>query len=400
MSRTKRWTLAWMVLLVGAACEQQDGAELCDAESCPDGCCDQSGVCQPAGLTACGLAGAACVDCSTGSGTTVDGCGPEGTCTCLAADHPCQAGWECGQTGCTEPPGPVCDPVTQTAPDWGDKDGQCLPSCSALGGDQCGDSTCPIGFRDVPEPSYDCDVCCADATPEMEASTTLTVVDVSLFIDEGYSSPSEVVGYAVTHELYDVKYVPGWVTFEWGPLPGVSPWPPGSTDLTGRIWAFRPLDGATSYQALGWDYILNTTTQKSRANDVPDVWIGTMLSSLCHTNATCNAEERTNIVFWPDPNPTNADGDLIIKPHNVGVFPENLSQQFTALARQDGGDYLDVTDEVEWFIDPAGYPHPGQDTSEGTVATMDGSGLATVQDTWGRVVVKACYPLGCLPTAH
>jgi hypothetical protein len=124
-----------------------------------------------------------------------------------------------------------------------------------------------------------------------------------------------------------------------------------------------------------------------------------MISSLCHTNATCNAEERTNIVFWSTSTPVAQSGDLIIKPHNVGVLYENLTQQFTALSRNAGGEFMDVTHEVSWFIDSVGFPHAGQDTSAGSVATIDGSGLATAQDSWGRVVVRVCYPRGCVPTS-
>ncbi len=88
---------------------------------------------------------------------------------------------------------------------------------------------------------------------------------------------------------------------------------------------------------------------------------------------------------------------LTITPHNVGVFYQNETQQFTAIGTTASGDTEDITDEVDWYIDPEGYPHNDQDTTPGAVATIDETGLATVHDTWGRVVVYACYPKGCGP---
>lgn len=55
-------------------------AEVCDASSCPTGCCDDTGTCvDPQADTACGIGGVACVDCAnlgqvcnTTEGTCID----------------------------------------------------------------------------------------------------------------------------------------------------------------------------------------------------------------------------------------------------------------------------------------------------------------------------------------
>jgi len=131
----------------------------------------------------------------------------------------------------------------------------------------------------------------------LTAKTTLTVVNVTSFVDPA-KSPYQVIDYKVTHDMWNVRYEPYWVKWDWAPKEGVSRWPYGSTSLTCRIWKIAPLDNGRTYQAVAWDYIGNNTLVKHRGSDVPSYWIGTMLSSLCHTNSTCNAEERTNIQFW------------------------------------------------------------------------------------------------------
>ncbi|MBM9602718.1 hypothetical protein [Desulfopila inferna] len=85
---------------------------------------------------------------------------------------------------------------------------------------------------------------------------------------------------------------------------------------------------------------------------------------------------------------------LTIEPHNVGVFWQNKTQQFTAYGYTAAGEKIDITDKVDWYIDPAGYPHNYQPETAGSVATIDETGLATVHNTWGRVVVYADYPKG------
>jgi hypothetical protein len=65
------------------------GACVCDAASCPGGCCDASGLCQTSHDMACGLNGAACQVCANGTPACVDGvCVAYGAC-CNPYSHDC-----------------------------------------------------------------------------------------------------------------------------------------------------------------------------------------------------------------------------------------------------------------------------------------------------------------------
>lgn len=86
-----------------------------------------------------------------------------------------------------------------------------------------------------------------------------------------------------------------------------------------------------------------------------------------------------------------------VKPGNIGVFYQNKTQQFKAYGLNQSGRWIDITDEVSWYIDSESIAFGGQDTTPGAVATIDVTGKATVQASWGRVIVNACYPQGCAP---
>jgi hypothetical protein len=58
-----------------------------------------------------------------------------------------------------DPAPPVCDPQSQPSPEWGERDGACLPSCGLAGGSQCASDACAEGLA-VVGPSYDCPLCC------------------------------------------------------------------------------------------------------------------------------------------------------------------------------------------------------------------------------------------------
>lgn len=81
-----------------------EGRCICDAESCPQGCCDQSAQCQPGTADgACGTGGSACIACG-GTTPVCEG----GTCAC-APDCAGKCGGApdgCGGT-CTGPCGPT-----------------------------------------------------------------------------------------------------------------------------------------------------------------------------------------------------------------------------------------------------------------------------------------------------
>jgi hypothetical protein len=128
-------------------CDTKTGTCVCDATSCPSGCCS-GGTCVPyASQTgaSCGAAGAACAACTndlcdTKSGTCAcdantcaDGCctgGAAGTCEAFKA----QGAGSCGASGAT------C--------------GSCAGGCCSTGGGGVCDTTHDDGFG---HPYYDCE---------------------------------------------------------------------------------------------------------------------------------------------------------------------------------------------------------------------------------------------------
>ena len=68
--------------------------EVCDATTCPFGCCNGN-VCVEGDLSACGAGGGACNACDT---TSTDQC-VEGSCRC-GADAPCPTGYRCQEGAC------------------------------------------------------------------------------------------------------------------------------------------------------------------------------------------------------------------------------------------------------------------------------------------------------------
>jgi hypothetical protein len=65
----------------GQACS--GGACVCNATSCPNGCCDSSGQCHTSSSSSCGVGGAACKTCASGQE-----CNGSGACVCDAASCP------------------------------------------------------------------------------------------------------------------------------------------------------------------------------------------------------------------------------------------------------------------------------------------------------------------------
>ncbi len=114
----------------GQRCVGQQCSYFCDAQSCPHGCCDSRGICQPGNTAdACGTGGApcsacanpnpvcangACTACNSGAapprpcpvgccdaagrcqpGTANEACGTSGTCTTCSAPNPTCSGGTC-----------------------------------------------------------------------------------------------------------------------------------------------------------------------------------------------------------------------------------------------------------------------------------------------------------------
>lgn len=63
------------------------------------------------------------------------------------------------------PPAAVCNAVTQPAPAWGEKNGQCLSSCGGLGGTSSFATPCAQNGKVDAGAAYDVPFCCQDAAP-------------------------------------------------------------------------------------------------------------------------------------------------------------------------------------------------------------------------------------------
>lgn len=153
-----------------APCEMTQRCEagvcVCDATTCPNGCCDGN-TCEVPGVSTCGRAGAACTDCSQ---LRADTCSATGECLC-GAGAPCGPSQKCVGGTC------VCDPATCA----GCCDGaQCLPgnlatSCGVNGAtctachpdraDGCGPQGCQCGSSAACTPGSRCEsgTCVCDA---------------------------------------------------------------------------------------------------------------------------------------------------------------------------------------------------------------------------------------------
>ena len=126
---------------------------VCDAESCPSGCCDESG-CRARSASTCGAAGASCFACDERS----DGCNAEGACAC-GNDSACRQGQRCVGGTC------ICDGQSCNGCCDGD---ECRPGddsdrCGAGGivCQPCGNGdTCKSGVCGACTPG-ECDGCCS-----------------------------------------------------------------------------------------------------------------------------------------------------------------------------------------------------------------------------------------------
>ncbi len=115
----------------GQACA--GGSCICNAASCPNGCCDGN-ICRARSIDHCGPVGGACTACTAARGNT---CEANNGCICAAAGRACGADERCTATGC------VCD--AQTCPDGCCQNGTCVRQTSgmACGGQGNACSVCP-----------------------------------------------------------------------------------------------------------------------------------------------------------------------------------------------------------------------------------------------------------------
>lgn len=81
---------------------------------------------------------------------------------------------------------------------------------------------------------------------------------------------------------------------------------------------------------------------------------------------------------------------MAIEPKQVGVFYELKEQQFNAFGLTEEGKWVNITSEVDWYTEDMSF-----DEQPDEVITIDQTGMATINNTWGRVKISACYPKGC-----
>jgi hypothetical protein len=113
----------------------------CGAEECPNGCCS-GGRCVDSGPNACGLRGAACVDCMAAGGDTCDAgvCSCAGGPTCPPGDT-CFGACECDPNscpGCCDVTNNLCVLPAEETLDLCGAPGQFCEPCSSGFVDHCG----------------------------------------------------------------------------------------------------------------------------------------------------------------------------------------------------------------------------------------------------------------------
>jgi hypothetical protein len=123
------------------------GECLCDAGSCPNGCCEGN-LCQERSPSDCGVAGEPCTDC----GIAADTCTSVGDCACGAGSE-CDGGQRCEGGRClcdTEscPDGCCSDITCHTPPDFDfcGSAGEVCETCSDGYTDNCEDGDCHCGL--------------------------------------------------------------------------------------------------------------------------------------------------------------------------------------------------------------------------------------------------------------
>jgi len=94
------------------------------------------------------------------------------------------------------------------------------------------------------------------------------------------------------------------IHWDWSPRP----WVQHDNGICGLVWSVWSYDGGLTYIAQAWDYIGNATSTKGIGGGCADVWLGTMVSTICHaTNPCydpgcpaefyCSGTQRSNLYF-------------------------------------------------------------------------------------------------------
>ena len=154
------------------------------------------------------------------NGQCLLGCGPLGGTTAFAT--PCshhgkvEAGEAYDVVYCCQSP---CDAASQPAPQWGEKNGQCLQSCGLVGGTVAFTDRCENHGKVDAGPAYDVAYCCADAATtglcdpasqpapqwgEKNGQCLLNCGDLGGTV--AFTTPCSTHGLSDVGEAYDVAY--------------------------------------------------------------------------------------------------------------------------------------------------------------------------------------------------
>lgn len=115
---------------------------------------------------------------------------------------------------CCKDPASVCDPVSQPSPQWGVKNGQCLPACGVAGGTSAFTTPCAQNGKLDAGPAYDVAYCCKEiCDPATQPSPQWGVKNGQCLQACGliggtaaYTTPCSQHGMVDAGPAYDVAY--------------------------------------------------------------------------------------------------------------------------------------------------------------------------------------------------
>ena len=147
---------------------------------------------------------------------------PQGTIQVAGSFYDCNVC--CMEMTNNEEESSICNSITQPTPNWGERNGICLPSCSTLGGTICvSDPSCPAGSQST-DLSYDCNVCCVDINDDVNEGGTV----------ENNSGGSEEMGGSedIGGMIMDDRSIPTTLTAILDNIPGFAAGTIGGRDGT------------------------------------------------------------------------------------------------------------------------------------------------------------------------
>ena len=151
---------------------------------------------------------------------------------------------------------------------------------------------------------------CSQAGPlASSASTSMTVLSISPWVEPICKSPSAVVHYDVTEYLSNVRITANGLYWDISPGTTFTVDPdnnPENLDVGdwARLWAIYSDTGYRTWISIGWDYTTNDAGYKHVTGyGEGHHWVGQMISTICDQTScpvnpqACNGRKRSNIFF-------------------------------------------------------------------------------------------------------